>query len=39
MSAPPGAAATESLHGVSANVVGFLAVVALLVTGVMGGEE
>ncbi|WP_448759784.1 SLC13 family permease [Actinomyces oricola] len=30
---------TESLHGVSANVVGFLAVVALLVTGVMGGED
>lgn len=30
---------TESLHGLSANVVGFLAVVALLVTGVMGGQD
>jgi len=30
---------TESLHGMSANVVGFLAVIALLVTGVMGGED
>lgn len=30
---------TETLHGLSANVVGFLAVVALLVTRVMGGED
>ena len=30
---------TEALHGLSANVVGFLAVVALLVTRVMGGED
>ena len=30
---------TESLHGLSANVVGFLAVVALLVTQVMGAED
>ena len=30
---------TESLHGVSANVVGFLAVAALLVTQVMGAED
>lgn len=30
---------TEALHGMSANVVGFLAVVALLVTKVMGGED
>ncbi|SPT55011.1 Na(+)/dicarboxylate symporter [Actinomyces bovis] len=30
---------TEALHGMSANVVGFLAVVALLVTRVMGGED
>lgn len=30
---------TESLHGLSANVVGFLAVVALLVTRVMGGPD
>ncbi|QPL05461.1 MULTISPECIES: SLC13 family permease [Actinomyces] len=30
---------TESLHGINANVVGFLAVVALLVTKVMGGED
>lgn len=30
---------TESLHGLSANVIGFLAVVALLVTRVMGGED
>lgn len=30
---------TETLHGLSANVIGFLAVVALLVTQVMGGED
>ena len=30
---------TESLHGVSANVVGFLAVAALLVTQVMGAKD
>nr|WP_235984860.1 DASS family sodium-coupled anion symporter [Actinomyces trachealis] len=30
---------TEALHGMSANVVGFLAVVALLVTRVMGGDD
>ena len=30
---------TESLHGINANVVGFLAVVALLVTKVMGGDD
>ena len=30
---------TESLHGINANVVGFLAVVALLVTKVMGGDN
>ena len=30
---------TESLHGVSANVVGFLAVAALLLTQVMGAED
>lgn len=30
---------TEALHGLSANVVGFMAVVALLVTRVMGDED
>lgn len=30
---------TESFHGVSANIVGFLPVVALMVTKVMGGDD
>ncbi|WP_115728464.1 SLC13 family permease [Actinomyces culturomici] len=30
---------TESLHGISSNVVGFLPVVALMVTKVMGGDD
>lgn len=30
---------TESLHGVSSNIVGFLPVVALMVTKVMGGDD
>ncbi|MCF2710380.1 SLC13 family permease [Schaalia hyovaginalis] len=30
---------TESLHGISSNIVGFLPVVALMVTKVMGGDD